>query len=146
MSSTRNTIVPGKLTIARTSNHEIRIYLEDASSGVPIVCVKCTPEDFGNAVTGLGDAPCSVGYRTEAWAVVGKRHEHKEELIEVQGAWGRLSAGECQNILAPYEIDGWIGDPSDLNNHHRLGRSVDGTAIARVGFHRHVDANEVVGS
>jgi hypothetical protein len=114
----------------------IHISIEDVASGVQMIEVEFTPEQFALALgsqmmTGL---PVELGDLT----LVGCTYEHKEVVVEVpERMWGIPLEMEKQarDAVRPHEVDGWMGRLEDVNNHHRR---VDDTH-RRVTFTRFVD-------
>lgn len=130
----------GRISISRfMSNRKpergISITVEDESSGVRFLDLTLSAENFGNAVTGLGSLECEFELR--GTDLVGLKQEHKEESVAVPEFPGRLSDKQISLLLAPYEVDGWMGRGQDLNNHHRYDNK---SKTVRVTFFRYVAA------
>lgn len=136
--------LPGKISINRTtSNREesyVSIEITDERSHIGFCRIKISMTEFGNAITGLSFRPCELDLL--GLEKVGKFREYKEEVIYISSPSLLTSLKEkAAEVLAPYEIDGWIGSRDDLINHHRQFTKDDGKSYARVGFVRFV-ANE----
>jgi hypothetical protein len=126
--------LPAKLTISRVSHtrgdDEVRIQVYDEASGCVALIVTVPLAEFASAVTGLAHQPCTAEWLP---APIGKVREHKTVDIRV----GQSTRDERSGLLAPYEVDGWKGNASDLVNHHRIRNGV-----ASVGFVRYVEPAE----
>lgn len=135
----------GRLTISRVhSSHEgdyVEISLVDDTSHTQPVKIHVSLQAFAEALMGSGDRPCTFEWRPSR---VGKIHETRKQIVPYHGYYRHGSAEERRakaDALAPFEVDGWRGNPSDLGNMHRsLG---DGQY--RVLFARYVDAPELSG-
>jgi len=82
---------------------------------------------FASAVTGLGAQDAKLSIR--GLNRIGSTFEVKREAVEFKApylstAYLLMRPPAVVEALAPFEVDGWIGDPSDLGNHHR--RTKDG--------------------
>jgi len=129
----------GQITIGRPSYSDIdhpeviTIRFRDEASGTEFLEVDVPIASFARALTGLGHQDCEFELRPKN---VGKRHEHKEEIVPVTQSYiphdKRKQIGA--SILKPFEVDGWKGQVDDLFNHHR--HTPKGQ---RVVFHRYVD-------
>jgi hypothetical protein len=131
----------GKITITRTQNNRedpriIHIQIEDGSSSARIIDLVMTPEDFGNAITGLVMQECE--YQLTNADKVGKVREVKTEIVPVPVDWFIRGSGAPPALLKPYEVDGWLGRAEDLTNSHNR----TGNGGYRVVFVRYVDAEE----
>jgi hypothetical protein len=131
----------GTITISRPQGRDvswIEITLHDELSGVEFATVYIDPANFAEALTGLGHVPCKFDLRP---SLVGKKAEHKEEIVPFEGG-GYVKPGlprenAAAPYLAPFEIDGWKGRVDDLFNHHR--HTPNGY---RVTFVRYVDVEK----
>jgi len=121
----------GSVTISRrTSNQEpaaIVIAIEDSASGVVMVEASMNLADFASAITGLGAQDAKLSVR--GLDRIGSTLEVKREVVEFNAPHSSTAdllkrPPAVVEALAPFEVDGWIGDPSDLGNHHR--RTKDG--------------------
>lgn len=135
----------GHITISRWNSSSgkegISITITDDASNTQFLKAEIGLENFARAVTGLGAQHCDFdlieGY-------VGKKHEHKTELVPVAGRSSviRESPKWKAAMIAQmevFEVDGWKGEESDLWNHHRTVRKKDGE-FQSVAFHRYVRA------
>lgn len=125
----------GNITISRVhdSDKYIEISITDEANRIEFVVTRLTLEAFAQCVTGLGHVECQI--ETRRLDLVGKRIEHKSEIIPVNG-WGIKGDETAISVaLAPYEVDGWIARRLDMNNSKNYF-STDGV---RVTFFRHVD-------
>lgn len=120
----------GKLTLSfPTGGKEgraARISLDDDSSGVPVVQVELTMEEFGLFISGLAMRPCE--YEAGNSALFGASREVKSEQV----VWGDATK---EDAVAPFEVDGWRARLSDVGNYHnRISHD-----IYNVMFFRFVD-------
>lgn len=131
--------LPGTISISRVSSNQepdyICVEIRDERAGVIVAMAKLPLENFAAAVTGLGHRPCELTFFD--LSKVGMIRENKTETINfsvgILDARMRLS-DEARAAMAPFEVDGWKGNPPDLANpHHRLS---DGSH--RVNFERWV--------
>jgi hypothetical protein len=118
----------------------ISIQIEDVASGCRILELDVPLADFAAALTGryLNDVPGTY------WpAPVGARAEIKREVVPFDSSGvpyaaerdGRYAHPAVDAALAPFEVDGWKGDRSDLFNGHRHA----GDKLQKVKFRRLVD-------
>lgn len=102
--------IKAKLTISRrygSDETRISISVTCASSRVEFLEIEMTPEDFGNAVTGLSSI--TVDAEVRGLDLVGKTRERREEVVEVN------LPSHGKNICEPlildaakqFEVDGW---------------------------------------
>ena len=134
----------GKLNISRTSNNSgdpktIHIEIIDDISRIHFVDLWMTPEDFGQAVTGLSMQPCEFRHYP---AMVGKRHEVKTEIVPFEGWRVKKEQRDSKEAeaLKPFEVDGWKGRREDLyNGHKRVDRAEGGQLVT---FTRYVDPDQ----
>lgn len=125
----------GSFGVSRRSDGVICIHVRDEESSTEFVEIKCSPEDFANAVTGLHGSPCTLDIR--GLEKLGKTMETKEVYLESPGdewlftKWDRLPRKVKQDILDPLEVDGWkVEHYGSWGNMHK--RFKDGyRAIAR---------------
>lgn len=113
----------GNLTIARASDGFIYLTITDAKSKIRVIEAKLTPEQVGLAITGMA---LSDSIPLSYWADerIGKTREYKTELIlsdlnqhPYHPYDNRLA--HARALVAPYEVDGWVGNDADMLNHHR---------------------------
>lgn len=112
----------GAITISRPQGDVadyVEITLHDESSGTSFVSVRVALVNFTEALFGLSRMECEFDLRP---ANVGKRHEHKEEVVDHEYGWVQYDKREeaARDILKRYEVDGWKGRADDLFNHHRI--------------------------
>lgn len=116
----------------------VEITVRDENSGVECSVVRLSYEDFGRGLASPCLRPCEFFVNDE---LVGKKHESKREKVFVQSSdtsdkEEKLEA--AKKAIAEYEIDGWIGDTSQVNNmHYRRGYEENGF-YTEVVFHRYV--------
>ena len=132
-------MLKGKITINRSYSDidhpdVIVIELTDEISFTRFLEVKIGVAEFAKALTGASYTNCDFELRTDN---VGKKHEHKEEIVPVGSViyvpyTKRKATGE--KLLKPFEVDGWKGNVDDLFNHHRHTSKGQ-----RVTFHRYVN-------
>lgn len=132
-------LLHGTLTISRLHDSHgddmMQISLVDRTSQTQCVEIRTTMQALMEALTSEAERPCTFEWRPEH---VGKRAEHKIETVPFAGKYARgsmMSQTEKIRALAPFEINGWRGEKSDLGNMHR-GGTRDGY---RVRFTRYVD-------
>lgn len=128
----------GALTIAKTRCSDgrkfISIEVTDKTSSSMILDVEVELSDFADAITGLGYAPCNIEYYDQS--NIGKVCEHKIEHIVCVLPIVDKEKRELliENILKPYEVDGWKANTSNLGNfHNKVGDGYN------VSFFRFVD-------
>lgn len=123
----------GKISIERFSGSEsgVSIQLEDESSSTSVVNIVLTPEQFGEALSGLSGVDCI--YELSSLKYVGKKREHKIENIPCKNPH-EIKDDEVASILSDYEVDGWIARASDFKNHHHFHRG-----YVEVSFVRWID-------
>ena len=110
----------GHISISKfSSNTEPRngysITIEDDSSGVRMIRVILTYEQFAEAINGYSDCEFKLG----DVSLVGKTREHKVEFIDASDidVW-KIKDYQIREILSAYEVDGWLGSDYDFKNHH----------------------------
>ena len=126
-------ILPGKISINRTTSNKegdfVSIEITDEKSHVQFCRIKISLLEFAKVITGLSFRSCELDLM--GLDAVGKIREHKEEIIPLP------NKEKQDETLAPYEIDGWIGDRRDLLSHHRWFCK-DDKWFAKVNFTRYV--------
>jgi len=130
----------GNVTISRVNTGDgqyMEIRITDGSSGTEFVEAKLSLENFAQAIIGLGYVECEI--ETRRLDLVGKKREHKTEMVACNG-WelDRKDESAINNVLAPYEIDGWIGSHYDMKN----SKNYRGHETVKVSFTRYVDAKQ----
>lgn len=116
----------GTLSISRTSSNRpldrpIKITLEDELSRCRVVQIELTLADFAEALTGMFGVPCQFTWPSSS--VVGKRHEHKTEVVFIPDkCTDRKDQESARKHFAEFEVDGWRGRVSDAFNSHRWAK------------------------
>lgn len=127
----------GRVSIGRPQGggkEVITIEIMDDVSRVTFVHAELDYESFTRLITGQAHIPCE--FYTRGLDLIGTTAENKVERVTVPQNIGRRDSEAAAKLLAPYEVDGWIGDRDDLWNHHRGSQGVQ-----RVTFRRHVRAD-----
>lgn len=127
--------LPGRITISRFMNTDdmpIQVEVIDGKSGCIAFRFRMSFETLARILTGQGE----VSGTLEVFdAPIGKRHEAKEELLPCDFPYGKKNLlALAKKAMQKFEVDGWRGDESDLENHHNY---VPGGI--RVRFVRYVD-------
>ena len=131
----------GKITISRYNDFRnkepIHITITDEKSGVTFCDIEMSLESFSRAITGLSLQECNISIHNIDR--IGMKREMKKEFIKIsKGSFG-LSDNEKEELLKPYNIDGWIGSKYDIGNHHNFSHKND---AYKVGFTRWVVDDE----
>jgi hypothetical protein len=134
----KDLVVEGEIEIHRVSgidddNRAVRIVVKDAVARCEFLEVSMSLKTFAEALFARGGNRCEL--RIRGLDVLGLKAEHKEELVPVKDFSFLESDLEA---MRKFEVDGWKGDRSDLENHHRRGNGV-----CRVRFFRHVPRREL---
>lgn len=113
----------GKISISGfQSNQEprrgIRLTVGDELSGAAMIEVILTPEQWGDAVSGLGRVDCT--FELGNVELCGLRRETKVEKIVTAKYPTSYSKEEIAEILSRYEVDGWQARERDFTNHHNI--------------------------
>lgn len=133
----------GTLSINRRSDGKIIIEVGDYVSGVGIVKVTLTAEQFGDAISGLylgAGRTAAVSFNDTGARFFGCKLEHKTVIMDPPEIIPRDRAERdagFDSMCEPYEVDGWRLNRDDLTNHHR--RTDNGKQ--RVSAFRYVDAD-----
>lgn len=117
----------GQISIGRLhgkgvdATNAIRIEVIDKTSGCRMVDISMGLQDFAECMTGLSLVPCAVEYNDSG--LIGKTREHKKISVTIPKKFADLSRRDWteeayQEILGPFEIDGWKAYRDDLHNHH----------------------------
>jgi hypothetical protein len=128
--------LPGKLTITHPAGggeDYMEICVKDNVSSITFLELRISPEALMHALTARAFQDCTLELR--GLHNLGKKREHKYELVPYVPVWGKKEHAAKQRALAPFEVDGWRGNSLDLGNFHR-GNQIDGY---RVSFTRFVD-------
>ncbi len=109
------------------------IQVEDAASHVRVVDITIPFREFANAaLRSRRGGKCT--YALRGLLHVGRPAESKRVAIPVDRLALRRDPSLAAALLAPYEVDGWVGMPDDLMNYNRSDRK----GAANVRFFRHV--------
>ncbi len=126
----------GLLTISRPQGSQqgevISIEVKDERAGCRVVRVTIGLAEFAECLTGHAFVKCAL--EVDDTGRVGKIRENKTEIIPPLGNTYSRDEDLITEALAPFEVDGWTADRSDMTNGHRStprGQSV--------GFIRYVD-------
>jgi hypothetical protein len=119
-SSDNWTEIPVELSINRISGGDgerpMRIEITDDISGTIILRADFSLENFMRALTGQS-AMEGVGKVFLAGPIGCTTETKREALPRPKG--NRDDGKEAKCLLKPFEVDGWVGSPNDLYNHHR---------------------------
>lgn len=135
--------LPGNITISNVNSNKppynwVSIGLVDGSSGCLMAQIELSYQQLGEALTGRGQVPCEFAL----WAVekAGLKREHKVEdvFIPHKGYGGDAYKKAAAKAIKKLEVDGWIGDVDDANNHYHHVRNEEGGQVYRIGFVRYV--------
>jgi len=93
--------------------------LKEDASGITFLDLTIQPDVFAKAITGSRNQLCTVALRD--LHNLGKRREVKEIIVPYVRIPGELRTEDSAKAqaLAPFEVDGWKGRPSDLGNYYR---------------------------
>jgi hypothetical protein len=111
----KGTISCGRVESNTEPFHFIQIVIEDELSGIGFLSVKMSYEEFGKFVSGGSGA---IDIDIKGVDFIGKTREWKRILMPRPEGYGRHPVKELQEITKPFEVDGWIANIEDLNNHH----------------------------
>lgn len=138
-------LLKGMFVITIDSRDKICIELRDDTSRTLCVEIECDPVDFANALMHR-NAPCEFQLKAEH---VGQTMEVKVEHIPFKSSYGlHVYDTRVTAALAPFEVDGWVGNRGDIINFRRRvqANALSGDQINepqgefyRVGFHRWVN-------
>jgi hypothetical protein len=108
-----------QVSIGRTtgSKEYIHIIITDEDSRTRIVEVEMPLEEFAKCITGLSvcDIPATFG----KLSLVGKKMEVKTLQLPLD----YNNFDKFEQVVKPFEVDGWVADKQDGINHHYLSRS-----------------------
>lgn len=112
----------------------------DEESGVIILDVEMTPEEFGLAVGCMSITVDrgEIGALDTMHELVGKRRETKQESVFIGGAWGEDGLMLVRENAREFEVDGWKAEHDRRFNLHRVTGGEDDRRY-RVTFARWVD-------
>jgi hypothetical protein len=114
MKKLKGSIIITKRSHSREPYRNIGIEIEDDTSGCRIALVEIGFAEFADALTAsYGEAEITL-YESPYYGM-------KRIGTVVQMPQPRIGATkeELKAIAAPFEVDGWEADLSDLTNHHR---------------------------
>lgn len=129
-------LIKGQLTISRVSSSSgdgyIEIRFRDVDACAEFARFRVSFADFAQAVTGLGYAPGEI--QVQGLEVVGLKSENKSELVPGSHPYGdKTKLRELQAAMKKFQVDGWIGRASDLENHYNYK-----PGGCQVAFFRHI--------
>lgn len=127
----------GHIEISRYMQSEtISIQITDESSRIRFLEMTLTCADLGKILTGLG---CSGDIELNGLDRLGWKHEGKTEIVVCDRPYGdKKKLALAIKAMQKFEVDGWVGRKSDLENGHCYGP----TGITVV-FHRFVRPEKV---
>lgn len=117
----------------------VRIEVEEKNSGSIALTLEITLRQLGELLTG-SQAEGPIEFNDSG--IIGKVHQHKTEFVPGVVKGYRKDEGyrdECNKLVEPFEIDGWMARGGDINNQHTWVRLKDGTEGHNVVFFRYVD-------
>ena len=127
------------VTSNRSRERMVRISVDDVVSGVRVIEIAMSLEDFASALFARGDMAATYTVYPRALSLLGMRSENKVVVVPLgESSPYKLSDVDLAAILAPYETDGWVARAEDAENHHNQSKK-GGSWHARVAFFRHVD-------
>lgn len=126
-------VLPVRWYISRGSDRTIHLRVADAASGLAIVEMDMTPEQFAFGVTAMSTEGQATVYNN--FATLGRTREAK--TVQIHTERRELTKAQAKRLLREYEVDGWEADLSQLDNHHRWSRTKNGYAVS-VGLSRYV--------
>lgn len=96
----------GKINVSRSGKQAIFISLEDEPSGVPVIEIKITPEDFALFLTGLSDRDCEFKLYNSPF--IGKSREYKNVAVTFPGEGWEITNEQVFEAIKPFTVDGWM--------------------------------------
>jgi hypothetical protein len=119
----------------------INVSLIDDTSRTQFCEVKIKHADFAQALVGNRYTHMQFEWRPEQ---VGKILEVKEEYVTVPDEfpprYNEAWRGAVEELLKPYEVDGWKARDGDFGNHYRRSKGANDTWGYGVTFARYVNA------
>lgn len=99
-------------------DREWRLQITDVEAGVTFLEIALTDAQFSDLLSNVNTTASAEVLGPE---LIGTLRETKHEIVTLpEGAsLCRMPAWEARAILAPFEVDGWVGNASDLTNGHR---------------------------
>jgi hypothetical protein len=130
----KGTISISRFTSNKAPYRGVEINLRDELSSTRIATITMNIEEFGNAISGLGETDCV--FELGNLESVGKKLEVKTVLVKtsLKSRYG-VSDEDLMRLLAPHETDGWEGSLRDMKNNHNWDKGG-----IKVAFHRYVEA------
>lgn len=128
----------GKITISRRSGDTINIEIIDDGSHCTAAEFTMTLADFALALTNMGHVDGELCFNDSG--VIGKIHEHKEEIVNLPAPSYRVTPEQVRQSVAVHEVDGWRGDDRDATNHYRHVRGSENSY--RVTYRRYVERKD----
>lgn len=146
-------VLKGRISIGRSyggarEDEPVSIRVEDQLSGLEVISIRMTLEDFATALMGQGFIPCTFDYNDTKR--IGMHREVKTELVKFNcyrdrpsrqvnaSNYAEVEEEYLRSKLAPFEVDGWSGRTYDLTNGHNIV-TIDGESYQKVGFMRFVN-------
>lgn len=130
----------GSVTISRVHGDKdvVEIRLEEENSGIEFATLTLELEGFARAITNQGHVKGEL--EVVGLDKVGWKAENKVEFVPFTGKAleiGHEGLAARRKACLALEVDGWAGDKSDLENHHRRVYKKNRQG-AMVRFFRHV--------
>lgn len=108
---------PACVCISRRSSNVRDDYfvmtIEDGGSGCDIVEIEMSPAALALALSGAANQPALATWRVSN---LGMRRETKTVVVPCTYS---PTAQQKADALAPFEVNGWRGDASNLGNQHK---------------------------
>jgi hypothetical protein len=143
-SDKKDVIGKASVSISRRSGGKrgtsISISVQDEESLALVCDVEFTPEQFGNAVSGVVTGDIEFRWVRNELNKLGKIREHKTERIKIPDMLDRQTVKMNPAVLANIKHltdEGWSPRWDDFSNHHRLSIQ-HGVRYANVSFVRWV--------
>lgn len=96
----------------------MQLEIEEENSGLRLLQVRLTMEDFAKVATG-GSIKTQIELNRDA--AVGQYREVKHVRVETTNLKYNATKEELERAVAPHEVDGWeCNNLSDLTNPHRF--------------------------
>lgn len=127
----------GKISVSRFQSnkeprHGIDITIIDDASGACMIRATLTPEQWGNAVSGVGYTDCM--FELGAVDIVGMIREVSERKIKLEKSPYLYTDEEAKELLSHYETDGWVAHLDDFKNGHRYNYEKMEISVAFVRY------------
>ena len=122
------------------TDDEVRIEVTDDKSGLRVVEIKLTRDNFAKALGKLAFIPCK--FTMSDAKNIGKKREVKIELVFIPIYCctddENMNDKRIREQFAPFEVDGWVGDIRSAQNHHNVDKYDDNGKYYNVTFSRYV--------